>query len=76
MWWIGAITAVWAAIRLWEGSNGLAWIAVVVAVVGIWTAGIGANFKTDRQAIPNAAAQLNIASAIAGIVMLVVSFVV
>ena len=76
MWWIGAITAAWAAFRLWEGSNALAWVAVAFAVVGFWTAGIAANFREDPAAIPNAAASLNIGSAIAGIVLLVVSFVV
>ena len=76
MWWIGVITAGIATTRMWNSDirGGLFWWAAITVVVGLWTAGIASNFRSDPQSIPNAAARLNMAAALSGVIVLIVSF--
>jgi len=78
IWWIGPVATGIAAWRLFADERaGLAWIAVIVGVVGFWTAGIAANYARGQEAeIPDAAAFANIVATLGGVALLVVSFVV
>lgn len=78
LWWIGVVTGGVAAWRFFSNDEpGWGWLAVVVAVAGLWTAGIAANFRRgEEQQIPDLAARVNIASVVGGIGVLVASFLV
>lgn len=75
LWWIGPVAAGFAAWRLWDQSRTVAWVAVAVAVVGVWTAGIANNYQRgEEQSIPNAVARLNMLAFFGGIAVLAASF--
>lgn len=77
LWWIGAIAGGIAAWRFFDaGSTPLAWVSVGIAVAGLWTAGIAANFgRGEEQMIPTGATRVNMVATVGGIVLLVVAFV-
>lgn len=61
LWWIGAIGGGIAGWRFFDaGSTPLAWISVGIAVAGLWTAGIAANFgRGKEQMIPTGATRVS-----------------
>lgn len=76
-WWIAPITGGIAAWRFFGmNSTGLAWVAVVVGLAGLWTAGIANNFQRgEEHLIPDLAVKVNLGATLAGIGVLALSFV-
>jgi len=76
MWWIAPITAGIAAYRFFSIDNaGLGWVSVLIAIAGLWSAGIAANFaRGQEQAIPDGATLVSLIATLGGAALLIASF--
>ncbi len=78
VWWIGALTAGAAAWRFFSADqSGWAGFAFVVALIGVWAAGVSMKFLNDEeQQMPKLVRYTNMAAVGVGVSVFVASLVI